>query len=252
MAERYRDKVALLTGAASGMGRAISVRLASEGAAVTGVDVNADGLRETGELIAADGVGSFTAHVGDVTDRDQCGQAVGAVLEHEGRLDVVGNIAGVARSHHFTDVDQAEYDLIMGVNIEGMFWMCQAAITHVIESRGTIVNIASNAGIMGQAYTVAYCASKGAVVNFTRAMAMEYVKQDVRINAIAPGGVDTPMTAGFDLPDGVDFDLMAPYVGFRDMAQPEHIANVFAFLASHEAANVHGAIWSADNGLVAG
>ncbi|MDH4169909.1 MAG: SDR family oxidoreductase [Acidimicrobiia bacterium] len=251
MTDRFEGRIALLTGAASGMGRATSLHLAREGATVVGLDVNGEGLEETASLVAEAG-GRFAGRLVDVRHRQECHDAVAATVAEHGRLDILGNIAGVARSHHFTDVTEAEYDLIMGVNIDGMFWLCQAAIPAIIESSGTIINIASNAGLMGQAYTVAYCASKGAVVNFTRALAMEYVKQNVRINAIAPGGVNTPMTTGFDLPEGIDYKLMTPYVGYRDMADPEHIANIFAFLASDEAANVHGAIWSADNGLVAG
>ena len=251
MNDRFTGKVAILTGAASGMGRAITLRLAAEGGAVVGLDVNGDGLDETASLVADHG-GSFTGRVTDVRSRQECHDAVAAALAAHGRLDVVGNIAGVSTSQHFTDITEEQYRQMMGVNIDGMFWLCQAAIPAIVESEGTIINIASNAGIMGQAYTVAYCTSKGAVVNFTRALAMEYVKDRVRINAIAPGGVKTPMTSNFDLPEGVDYALMQPYMGFRAMAEPEDIANVFAFLASDEAANVHGAIWSADNGLVAG
>lgn len=244
---RFDGKVAMLTGAASGMGRAIAMRLASEGATVVGLDVNRAGLDETAGLIGD----AFTPQVTDVRDRDSCHQAVQTAVAEHGHLDVLGNIAGVVRSHLFTEVTQEEYDLIMGVNVEGVFWMAQAAMPAIIEANGTIVNIASNAGLMGQAYTVAYATSKAAVVNFTRSLAMEYMKHDVRINAIAPGGVNTPMTGEFEMADGIDFSLMRNYMGYREMAEPEAIANVFAFLASDEAANVHGSIWSADGGLTA-
>ncbi|MDH3706356.1 MAG: SDR family oxidoreductase [Acidimicrobiia bacterium] len=251
MTDRFTGRVAVLTGAASGMGRAISLKLVDEGATVVGLDINGHGLDETAALVDAAG-GTFTGRVTDVRSRQECHAAIDGVIEAHQRLDIVGNIAGVSLSQHFTDVTEEQYDLMMGVNVDGMFWLCQAAIPAIVEAEGTIINIASNAGLMGQAYTVAYCTSKGAVVNFTRALAMEFVKHKVRINAIAPGGVKTPMTSNFALPEGVDYALMAPYMGFRDMADPNDIANVFAFLASDEAANVHGAIWSADNGLVAG
>ncbi|MGI9603262.1 MAG: SDR family NAD(P)-dependent oxidoreductase [Acidimicrobiales bacterium] len=251
MTQRFTDKVAVLTGAASGMGRATSLRLAGEGAAVVGLDVNGEGLDETAAMVA-DLDGTFAGRLTDVRRRQECHDAIADVVADHGRVDILGNIAGVSTSQHFTDVTEDQYGLMMGVNVDGMFWLCQAAMPSILESNGTIINIASNAGIMGQAYTVAYCTSKGAVVNFTRALAMEYVKENVRINAIAPGGVKTPMTTNFDLPEGIDFALMQPYMGYRDMAEPGDIANVFAFLASNEAANVHGAIWSADNGLVAG
>jgi len=251
MTDRFTDRVAVITGAASGMGRAISLKLASEGAHVVGLDIDGHGLDETATLVSDQG-GGFTSRLTDVRSRDECHAAIAQAIDTHQRVDIVGNIAGVSLSQHFTDVTEEQYDLMMGVNVDGMFWLCQAAIPAIVEAQGTIINIASNAGLMGQAYTVAYCTSKGAVVNLTRALAMEFVKEKVRINAIAPGGVKTPMTSNFALPEGIDYALMAPYMGFRDMAEPEDIANVFAFLASDEAANVHGAIWSADNGLVAG
>ncbi len=109
---------------------------------------------------------------------------------------------------------------MMGVNLDGCFFLAQAAIPHLLEQRGNIVNIASNAGLMGQAYTVAYCMSKGAIVQLTRALAMEYAKQPLRVNAIAPGGVDTALSRNFEIPDGLDFELMARYTGFGRWAPP--------------------------------
>ena len=141
---------------------------------------------------------------------------------------------------------------MLGVNVSGVFWCCQAAIPHLLETHGNIVNIASNAGLMGQAYTVAYSATKGAVVNMTRALAMEFIKQPIRINAIAPGGVDTAMTRNYSMPEDLDFSLMQRYIGFRDMADPAELANVIAFVASDEASRIHGAIIPVDGGLTAG
>ena len=114
------------------------------------------------------------------------------------------------------------------------------------------MNLASNAGLMGQAYTVAYCMSKGAVIQLTRSLAMEYVKTDLRVNAIAPAGVDTPLLHGFTLPPDVDFELMQPYVGHRGVAEVGEIARAFAFVASDDARSMHGAVLSIDNGVTAG
>jgi NAD(P)-dependent dehydrogenase (short-subunit alcohol dehydrogenase family) len=130
--------------------------------------------------------------------------------------------------------------------------MSQAAIPHLLETNGSIVNIASNAGLMGQAYTVPYCATKGAVVNMTKALAMEFIKQPIRINAIAPGGIDTPLTHNFRIPPDVDFTLMGRYTPLRPMGQAEDIANLFLFLCSDEARNIHGSILSCDGGVTAG
>jgi NAD(P)-dependent dehydrogenase (short-subunit alcohol dehydrogenase family) len=248
---RFDGKVALLTGAGSGIGQATTLRLASEGASVFAVDINPVGLDETNKQASDQGL-SITTHVADVSSREACRGAVDATVAEFGRLDVLGNIAGIARCHHFTDVTPEEWTLMSGVNVEGPIWLSQAAIPHLLETSGNIVNIASNAGLMGQAYTVPYCVTKGAIIQLTRALAMEYVKTKLRVNAIAPGGVDTTLSRTFQIPGDVDFTLMAPYTGFRDMAQASEIAALFAFVASDEARNIHGAVLSADSGLTAG
>jgi NAD(P)-dependent dehydrogenase (short-subunit alcohol dehydrogenase family) len=249
---RFDGKVALLTGAASGIGRATTVRLASEGAQVFAVDVNAAGLDETVALAAAAGGPAVTTKVVDVSQRDACHAAVAECVAAFGRLDVLGNIAGIARADNVVDVTQEHWDRMIGVNVSGCFWMAQAAIPHLLETTGNIVNIASNAGFMGQAYTVPYCVTKGAVIQLTRALAMEFIKTKLRVNAIAPGGVNTSLAQNFHIPADVDFELMARYTGFRSMAEAEDIASMFAYLASDEARSVHGSIHSVDNGITAG
>ena len=246
---RFSGKVALVTGAGSGIGQATAVRLAGEGAVVVGSDINAAGLEETAGMID-DGI--FHPAVSDVRSRDACHELVATVVADHGRLDVLCNIAGVARGHRVGDVDQETWDLILGVNLEGVFWMSQAALPHLESSGGCIVNMASNAGLMGQAYTVPYCASKGAVVLMTKAMAMETMKTDVRINAIAPGGVETSLAVDFGFPDDPDMELMGRYMGFRGMAQADDIASAVAYLASDEAHRIHGAVLSIDAGMTAG
>jgi meso-butanediol dehydrogenase / (S,S)-butanediol dehydrogenase / diacetyl reductase len=140
----------------------------------------------------------------------------------------------------------------MGVNVDGYFFMAQAAIPHLLETDGNIVNVASNAGLMGQAYTVVYCMTKGAVVQLTRALAMEFVKTKLRVNAIAPSGIQTTLSENFHIPPDVDGSLMRPYMGFRPMGSPDDIAAMFAFVASDEARSVHGAILAVDRGVTAG
>lgn len=247
---RFEDKVVMVTGAASGLGRATSVRLASEGATVLGVDLNADGLEETRALIA-DAGGAFTGHVGDISERASAAAVVDSATESAGGLDVLCNVAGVIRAAHTTEVTQADWDLVLKVNLSGTFWMCQAAIPRIIERRGNIVNIASNAGLMGQPYAAAYTASKAGVVNLTRSLACEYVREKIRINAVAPGGIVTPMTDANPMPDDADWELLQPIVGHRKMSSPDHIAAVVAFVASDDARAMHGSIVSADNGLTA-
>jgi meso-butanediol dehydrogenase / (S,S)-butanediol dehydrogenase / diacetyl reductase len=248
---RFDGKVALVTGAGSGIGRAVTLQLAAEGAQVFAHDLNGDTLGETAKL-AADAGGTVATRTGNITGRDECFAAVAAAVDTYGKLDVLGNIAGIARAEHFTDVPEAAYRQMMGVNMDACFFFAQAAIPHLIASEGNVVNIASNAGLMGQAYTVAYCMTKGAIVQFTKALALEYVKDPIRVNAIAPGGTDTTLSQNFQVPEDVDFELMARYTGFRPMGSPDDIAALFALVASDEGRSFHGAILSCDNGITAG
>ena len=227
------------------------MRLAEEGADVFGHDINSDGLEKTAKLVG-DAGGTMSRRQGDCSSRAECRAAVEECVRAYGRLDVLGNVAGIASAEHFTDVTEEQYRRMMGVNVDGYFFMAQAAVPHLLLTEGSIVNIASNAALMGQAYTVVYCMTKGAVVQLTRSLAMEYMKTPLGVNAIAPGGIETNLSANFQIPPDVDFDLMARYAGFRGMGQAEDIAALFAFLASDEAANIHGAILSSDRGVTAG
>jgi meso-butanediol dehydrogenase / (S,S)-butanediol dehydrogenase / diacetyl reductase len=250
---RYARRVALITGAASGIGRATTLRLAREGAQVLAVDIDEAGLSET--VDAADGA-VLTRRV-DVTRADECAAAVTDAVERFGRLDILGNVAGIARGEHFGAVTEAAYRQMMAVNVDGYFFMAQAALPHLLTSAssggaGVLVNIASNAGLMGQAYTVVYCMTKGAVVQLTKSLAMEYAKTPLRVVGIAPGGVETGLTNAYQMPMDVEWDLVGRYTGSRPMAKADDIANLFAFLASDEARNIHGAVVSSDGGLTAG
>jgi meso-butanediol dehydrogenase/(S,S)-butanediol dehydrogenase/diacetyl reductase len=247
-ADRFAGKTAVVTGAGSGIGQSVALRLAAEGAQVLGLDINAGGLTKTLERAE----GSLVIRECDVTKASECREAIDDALGRFGHLDILGNIAGIARAEHVEAVTEAAYRQMMAVNVDGYFFMAQAALPHLVHDGGVIVNVASNAGLTGQAYTVVYCMSKGAVVQLTRALAMEYMKTPLRVVAIAPGGVDSGLTRGYQMPADVDWDLVGRYISPRGMAKPADISALFTFLASDEAKNIHGAVVSSDSGMTAG
>lgn len=248
MSERFEGRTALITGAGSGIGRATTLRLVEEGATVFALDIDEARLKETAEL----GGERVVIRPTDVTVVAECATAVAEAVERLGKLDILGNVAGIAANAHLTDVTEADYRRMFGVNVDAYFFLAQAAIPHLLEQNGVIVNIASNAGLMGQAYSVVYTMTKGAVVQLTKSLAMEYMKRPLRVVAIAPGGTDTALVRNFSMPDNIDWDLIGRYTSSRGFAKPEDIAALFCFLASDEAKNIHGAIVSSDNGLTAG
>jgi len=246
---RFSNKTALVTGAASGLGRAVALRLAREGAAVFGVDVNQSGLAESARLAAESG-GELRTGVFDLSTRAGCFAAVEAASV--AGLDVLANVAGVNRFHHFADMPEADWHLLLAVNLSGTVFTTQAAIPHLLKSRGSVVNVASVAGLRGQAYTAAYATTKGGIIQLTRSLAMEYVKKGIRFNAVAPGGIDTPMNASIDFPAELDRKLIERYMPLRGMATAEEVAAVIAWLCSDDAAHVHGAVVPVDGGVTAG
>jgi NAD(P)-dependent dehydrogenase (short-subunit alcohol dehydrogenase family) len=151
-----------------------------------------------------------------------------------------------------TEITEEDWDRMIAVNQTAVFFLSQAAIPHLEESAGNIVNVASNAGLMGQAYTVPYCATKGAVIQMTKAMAMEYLKSKIRVNCVCPSGTKTGITANVTVPADPDPQLMLRYTGMRGLSEPEEIAEAIAFLASDAAKSVHGSIFTVDNGVTAG
>ncbi len=246
---RFANKRALVTGAASGIGRATALRLAAEGARVVIADIDAAGLRDT-EALAA---GAVTIHPYDATDLDSC-RALVATAAADGGLDIMCNIAGLLDWGPTLDFDEARFERLIAINLTSVYALCRAALPHLIESRGTIVNMASTAGVQGTPYSIGYAASKHGVVGLTKSLAVEFAARGVRINAVCPGHVDTPMTRRPPPEGDVDWTLMmrnAPKLS-DGICAPEDIAAMVAYLASDDARKITGALFTVDGGQLAG
>ena len=242
MTDRYGGRVALVTGASSGLGRATARRLADEGARVGCLDVAPSGRSGTSD--------SFVDLAADVRDEGDVRAAVARLLDWAGRLDLVVNAAGVGSVAHTTDVTLADWDRVLAVNLTGTFLVSREALPALLASRGAIVNVASLAGVRGWRYSAAYSASKGGVVALTRAMAVEYAAVGVRVACVCPGSIDTPLRAGLSPLADADPALAGHARALVDppVSQPEEIAAAIAYLGSAEARFATGAVLRVDGG----
>jgi NAD(P)-dependent dehydrogenase (short-subunit alcohol dehydrogenase family) len=232
-------RVALVTGVASGIGRAVAERLVADGATVVGLDLRAEGPDRV-EVVA-----------GDVTDRAAVDAVVAHAVAAHGRLDVVANVAGIPQFGRVDDLSDAEWQRQLDVNLTGPFTVCRAAVPHLRATRGCIVNVASIAGLQGQAYSAAYCASKGGLVALTRALAVELALDGVRVNCVCPAAVDTPLLAevAHRIPPDADPRLLDRLqMLMPGLVTPGQVADAVAWLASDAAALVTGQALALDGG----
>ncbi|TAL02514.1 MAG: SDR family oxidoreductase [Rhodospirillaceae bacterium] len=246
-----RNKAALVTGAASGLGRATALELGRAGAAVCLVDVNDAGLRETFDQLRAVGATGLV-YVTDLAVGGNCREAVAAAVKAFGRLDALCNVAGVLIPSHTADMSPGDWERTLAVNLSAPFYLIQAAMPHLLEAQGAVVNVTSQAALIGQAYTAAYCAAKAGLTHITKALAMEYMHKPVRINAVAPGGMMTTLARNTRMPEGADPTLLKRFVPLRGLVEIDDVAEMVAFLASDAARGYHGACISVDHGITAG
>ncbi len=236
--ERYEGRVAIVTGGGSGIGRATVHRLVDEGASVLAVDLSGEGLAET--AAGASRADAVSTLAGDVADPDTARVAVAAALDLGGRLDTLVNGAGILRFEHSHETTLAGWNQILAVNLTGTFLFCQAAIPALIESRGAVVNIASTSAMFGHPWAAAYASSKGGVLALTHTLAIEYAKQGLRVNAVCPGSIQTPITDMFDLPEGADGKLLYRIMSPTGMADPKVVAASIAYLGCDDSLHVNG------------
>ncbi len=248
---RFSGKVALVTGASSGIGKATAQCLADEGAIIFALGRSAEGLDSTRRSIEKQG-GSATVYSCDITDPGACRTAVAACLQQFGRLDVLINCAGRHQFRPLASITPEDWLSDIATNLGGAFFLTQAAMPALLETAGNVVNVGSLASVEGQPYSATYCSAKHGIIGLTRSLALEFVKSDVRINAVCPGGTNTPQISAMDMPEAADVDLIMRTAGLRGMSEPEDIAAVITFLASHDAKAVHGAVYMADRGKTIG
>jgi NAD(P)-dependent dehydrogenase (short-subunit alcohol dehydrogenase family) len=247
-------KTALITGAGSGIGRAMALLFATEGAAIGTFDLDPNASRSTADEITSAGGGSLALD-GDVSRSEDVQRALGAFFEHFGSMNILCNIAGIGSTQTVVDTDEDLWDRVQAVNVRGTYLTCKYSIPRMVANGGgTIINMSSVAGLVGLKNRAAYCAAKGAVLTLTKAIAIDHVSEGIRCNCLCPGTVDSPwvgrLLAGTDDPEAARAALVARQPMGR-LGLPEEIAQSALYLASDHAAFVTGSALVIDGGLTA-
>ncbi|WP_459963631.1 SDR family NAD(P)-dependent oxidoreductase [Nocardia sp. IFM 10818] len=251
---RYDGRRVLVTGAGSGIGQGVALRLLEEGAQLVAADINEPGLAATVEAVPADQRDRLHTVPLDVADPESVRTATAAALEFLGGLDVLVNAAGIMRAAHTHEMPLETWNQVITVNLTGTFLMCQAALPALVDSgHGVIVNFSSTSAFGSVPYMAAYAASKAGVNALTHALALEYVKKGVRAVNIVPGGISTGITSGLNLPADADWTLLARLPGWLEggmLGKPEDIAGVVAMAASDDGRYMTGTELRVDGGAL--
>jgi NAD(P)-dependent dehydrogenase (short-subunit alcohol dehydrogenase family) len=239
---RFEGKVIVITGSGGGIGTAIAQRFARESGQVVVTDTNVEGAEATTKLIVDEGL-KATTMIADISNRDACYKLIEDTVAKFGKIDVLINNAGINRRGPLMELTDEDWDLTMQVNVTSMFHLCRAAIPHMIKAGGgAIVNTASQWGLHPAPGHIAYNVSKSAVASFTQNLARDYAPQKIRVNAVCPGEIGTPMLQKAAERKGLtfaDFDKMVP---FGRIGRPDEVAALMAFLASDEAEFMCGSL----------
>jgi 2-hydroxycyclohexanecarboxyl-CoA dehydrogenase len=247
--KRFEDQVAIVTGAASGIGRATAMRLAAEGAAVVIADVNEQGAGAVAKSISEEGGRALALHV-DVTDVPGVKAMTERTITAFGRVDILVSNAGWDRAGPFADTDEELWDRVIAINYRGHLATCHAALPYMRErGGGKIVTVASDAGRVGSTGEVVYSGAKGAVIAFTKGLAREVARYGINVNCVAPGLVDTPLLAGIAEGHEKLIAAIVRSIPLRRTGVPEEIAAAICFFASSDAAYITGQTLSVNGGL---
>ena len=242
--KRFKDKVVLVTGAGSGIGRSTALRMDAEGAILIIIDINEDELIKTKSMLKNK---QSTAKVLDISNLAD----VKKFFKGLNKLDALINVAGILRFDNSHEVQIGDWEKILNVNLTGTFFMCSYALPLLLKSKGAIVNVSSSAALGSHAWTAAYSASKGGISAFSKTLAVEYGMEGLNVNCVCPASIETPMSTNPDMPKDIDTRLLKKIMPIDGVNRsPDEIASTIAFLASEDAIHINGIDLRVDGGLL--
>ena len=245
---RFKNKIAVVTGAASGIGKSTAIRLDSEGATVIIVDINENQLKETEKLLSNK---NSSAKILDIANINDIKSFFQTLKKDYKKLDCLINVAGILRFDNSHEVQIDDWKKIIDVNLTGTFFMCNQALPMLLESKGSIVNVSSSAALGSHAWTAAYSASKGGISAFSKTLAVEYGIKGINVNCVCPASITTPMSTKVNLPKDIDDRLLTKIMPIDGVNRsPDDIASTIAFLASDDAIHINGINLRVDGGLL--
>ena len=247
--QRFSDRVVMVTGAGSGIGKAAAMRIAQEAGRVFCLDLDGDALDETVAEITTAG-GQAAAHACNISDEAQVRDSVAACIDTWGSLYALVNMAGILRFDDTAELVAADWQRVIDINLTGTMLLCREVLPHLLNTGGSIVNAASTAALSGLPCGAAYSASKGGVLAMTRSIAVEYAKRGVRANCVCPGDIKTGMTHGLAFPETMDFDLLPRIMSLSGALGPESVAGVIAMLVSADGIHITGEHIRVDGGTL--
>ena len=242
--KRFKDKVVLVTGAGSGIGRSTALRMDSEGAILIIIDINEDELIKTKSMLKNKGSTAKVLDISTIAD-------VKKFFKGLNKLDALINVAGILRFDNSHEVQIDDWEKILNVNLTGTFFMCSYALPLLLKSKGAIVNVSSSAALGSHAWTAAYSASKGGISAFSKTLAVEYGMEGLNVNCVCPASIETPMSTNPNMPKDIDTRLLKKIMPIDGVNRsPDEIASTIAFLASEDAIHINGIDLRVDGGLL--